>query len=430
MPLFNYCRKEVNKMKLKLSEKQIIEKADPRFEQLDNLCFRAKNLYNSALYLTRQSLFNKDFQFASKFESDLRADEEYPDYRNMLDMASAQQVLRQVSSTWKAYFAAHHDWKQNPDKYTGEPKIPKYLKTDGRYPFTFTAGLNSSNYSATLLSDGTFKLPRKFNGLKIRTNCYKKQGFQRVNEIKIISKKYQIEIFVVYTVEIYEMKPDNSRYLSIDLGLDNLAACVTNDQKLQPFVINGKSLKSINQYYNKKQAKLKSDAKTKHNLDWTNRLSKLTEKRHRKIEDYLHCASKYLIEYCIQNDINTIIVGKNDRWKDSINMGDRNNQNFVFIPHARFIDMIKYKGQISGISVVCTEESYTSGTSFIDNESPSKKFYKKSRRIHRGLFKSNEGLLINADINGAHQIMKKVVPNAFEQWDRGHVVSPMRISFS
>lgn len=417
-------------MKLRLSEKQIIEKADSRFEQLDNLCFRAKNLYNRALYLTRQSLFNKDFQFASKFESDLRADEEYPDYRNMLDMASAQQVLRQVSSTWKAYFAAHCDWKEHPEKYKGEPKIPKYLKTDGRYPFTFTAGPNSRDYSATLLSDGTFKLPRKFNELKIRTNCYKKQGYKRVNEIKIVSKKYQIEVFVVYTVEVPDFKSDNSRYLSIDLGVDNLAACVTNDQKLQPFVINGKSLKSINQYYNKKSARLKSEAKTKHNLDWTNRLDKLTEKRYRKIEDYLHCASKYLIEYCIHNDINTIIVGKNDRWKDSINMGDRNNQNFVFIPHARFIDMIKYKGQISGISVVCTEESYTSGTSFIDNESPNKKFYKKSRRIHRGLFKSNEGLLINADINGAHQIMKKAVPNAFEQWDRGHVVSPMRISFS
>lgn len=417
-------------MKAKLTEKQIVTKSDPRFKQLDNLCLRAKNLYNRALYLTRHSLFDDNFQFAGSFESTLRNDLEHPDYRNMLDMASAQQVLRQVSTTWKAYFAAHRDWKSSPDKYTGEPKIPGYLKADGRYPFTITAGPNSRDYSAYLLPDGSFKLPRKFNGLKICTACFNKQGFQRVNEIKIISKKYQVEIFVVYTIEVPDTKSDNSKYLSIDLGLDNLAACVTNNQNLQPFVINGKSLKSINQYFNKKQAKLKSEAKIRHNLDWTNRISRLTEKRHRKIEDYLHCASKYLIKYCLQNDINTIIVGKNDRWKDSINLGSRTNQNFVYIPHARFIDMIKYKGQINGIAVICTEESYTSGTSFLDGESPEKEFYKKSRRIHRGLFKSNEGLLINADINGAHQIMKKVVPNAFEQWDRGLVVSPLRISFS
>lgn len=417
-------------MKMKMTEKQIIRKTDPRFKQLDDLCIKAKNLYNRALYLTRQSLFNEDFQSADKFESELRNDELHPDYRNMLDMASAQQVLRQLSSTWRAYFAAHKDWKKHPEKYTGEPKIPKYLESDGRYPFTFTAGYNNRDYSAVLLPHGSFKLPKKFNGLKITTDCYNKEGFQRVNEIKIVSKKYQIELFVVYTIEASDIKPDNSKYLSIDLGLDNLAACVTNDQNLQPFVINGKSLKSLNQYYNKKQAQLKSEAKVRHNLDWTHRLDRLTEKRHRKIEDYLHCASKYLIEYCLQNNINTIIVGKNDRWKDSINLGDKTNQNFVYIPHARFIDMIKYKGQLHGISVVCTEESYTSGTSFLDGEEPIKDCYNKSRRVHRGLFKSNAGLLINADINGAHQIMKKVVPNAFEQWDRGHVVSPVRISFS
>lgn len=417
-------------MKIILAEKQIVAKSDSRFEQLDNLCFRAKNLYNRAMYLTRHSLFDENFQFTTNFESDLRADVEHPDYRNMLDMASAQQVLRQVSSAWKAYFAAHRDWKQNPNKYTREPKIPKYLKTDGRYPFTFTAGPNSRDYSAFLLPDGTFKLPRKFNGLKIHTNCYTKKGFQRVNEIKIISKKYQVEISVVYTVEVDGMKPDNCRYLSIDIGLDNLAACVSNDQSLDPFVVNGKSLKSINQYYNKKQAELKSEAKICHNLDWTHRLDRLTEKRNRKIEDYLHCASKYLIKYCLQNNINTVIIGKNDRWKQSINLGSRTNQNFVHIPHARFIDMVKYKGQINGITVICTEESYTSGTSFLDDEEPNKNCYDKSRRVHRGLFRSNKGLLINADINGAHQIMKKVVPDAFEQWDRGHVVSPVRISFS
>jgi len=415
---------------MQLVEKQIIKKSDNRFNQLDNLCIRSKNLYNRLLYLTRHSFFDKSFKTPQTFEKQVRDDVEHPDYRNMLDMASAQQVIRQLNSTWKSYFKAHTDWKKHPDKYTSEPKIPKYIKKDGRYPFTFTAGPNRDNYSAYLLEDGSFRLPKKFNGLKLSTKCYRHPRFQRVNEIKIISKKYQIELFVVYTIEDTDVKSDNFRYLSIDLGLDNLAACVSNDQTLNPFIINGKSLKSINQYYNKKLAGLKSEAKKKHNLYSTHRIERLTEKRHRKIEDYLHCASKYIVNYCLLHNINTIIIGKNPKWKTSINLGKRNNQNFVCIPHSRFIEMIRYKAELQGLSIITTEESYTSGTSFLDNEYPEVSSYNKSRRIHRGLFRSNTGKLINADINGAHQILKKVVPNAFEQWNRGHVVSPKRISFS
>lgn len=417
-------------MKLKLCEKQIVKRSDPRFEFLDSLCVKSRNLYNRALYLSRQSLFQGNFCYPTSFEKQIRDDLEYLDYRNMLVMASAQQVLWQADVVWRSYFAAHKDWKKHPDKYTGEPRIPKYIKKDGRYVYTLTAGPNRQDYSAFLLPEGYFKLPKKFSGLKIHTNCANKPGFERVNEVKIVSKKHQIEIAVIYTVDIPDLKSDNSRYMSIDLGLDNLAACVTSDQTLQPFVINGKSLKSINQYYNKELSRLQSEAKTKHNLHSTHRIQRLTEKRHRKVEDYLHCASKYVIQYCLQNNINTLIVGKNSRWKDSINLGHKNNQEFVQIPHSRFVNMLKYKGQIAGINVKFVEESYTSGTSFIDNELPNKEFYNKSRRIHRGLFRSNSGLLINADINAAHQIMKKVVPNAFTQWDRGLVVSPLRISFS
>ena len=413
----------------KLVEKQIIKPSDSRFHQLDDLCIRAKKLYNRLLYLTRHSLFDGEFRYPSAFEKEVRQDQEYPDYRNMLDMASAQQVIRQQHAVWLSYFRAHADWKKHPDKYTGEPKIPKYIKQDGRYPFTFTAGPNA-NYSAILLPSGVFRLPKKFNGLKIQTACYTHPNYQRVNEIKIVSKKYQIEMFVTYTISIPELKLDNNRYLGIDIGLDNLAACVTNDQKLQPFVINGKSLKSINQYYNKKRAILTSDAKTKHDMYSTHRIERLTEIRNRRITDYLHCASKYIVNYCKIHNINCIIVGKNIRWKTSINLGRRTNQNFTYIPHARFTQMIQYKAQMQGISVICTEESYTSGTSFLDDESPTKDKYNISRRIRRGLFRSNSGMLINSDINGAHQIIKKVVPTAFKQWDRGHVIGPVRISFS
>lgn len=138
---------------MKLAEKQIVKKNDPMFSKLDDLCVRAKNLYNKALYLTRHSLFDGNFLYPSAFEKQLRDDLEFPDYRNMLDMASAQQILRQQGSVWNSYFSAHSDWKKHPEKYTGETKIPKYIKKDGRFPFTFTAALMATTVHNFLNQD-------------------------------------------------------------------------------------------------------------------------------------------------------------------------------------------------------------------------------------------------------------------------------------
>ena len=161
--------------------------------------------------------------------------------------------------------------------------------------------------------------------------------------------------------------------------------------------------------------------------DYSERMDRLTEKRNAKVDDYLHKASRKIINYCVDNQINTIVIGKNKEWKQKSDIGKKGNQNFVQIPFARFIEMIQYKAEEQGIAVVMTEESYTSGTSFIDNEQPVKENYDKSRRIKRGLFKSNNGILINADLNGAYQIMKKAVSI---KWDRGCALHPLVVNIA
>lgn len=220
------------------------------------------------------------------------------------------------------------------------------------------------------------------------------------------------------------LKQDNKRYASIDLGLNNLATVGSNVMK--PFIINGKPLKSINQFYNKKLAKLKSNLKDEKKT--SNRIKRLHFKRNNKIKDYLHKASRCIINQLVSNSINTLIIGHNKKWKQEINIGSVNNQKFVSIPHSRFIDMLKYKASLEGINVLIQEESYTSKCSFLDNEPIQKHECYKGTRIKRGLFKSKKHGLINADVNGALNILRKVVLKAFAKANLIEVSSsPLRI---
>ena len=196
-----------------------------------------------------------------------------------------------------------------------------------------------------------------------------------------------------------------------------------------PLVINDKPLKSINQFYNKRKAELQS--KLGANRKTSKRIERLTDKRNRRVEHYMHTASKRIIDLLVDHNIGTLIVGKNDGWKQESNIGKRNNQNFVQIPHATFIEMLKYKGELSGVNVVVTEESYTSKTSFLDNEEPVKRESYAGRRVKRGLFKTSTGRKINADVNGAYQIIKKVVSEAFQGREiEGVVVHPLPLGIN
>ena len=199
----------------------------------------------------------------------------------------------------------------------------------------------------------------------------------------------------------------NNRYAAIDLGLNNLATISSNVTK--PFIVNGKPLKSINQYYNKTKSNLQS--KLKNNEKSNKRISSLNLKRNNKINDYLHKSSTFIVNYLVSNNISTLIVGHNKEWKQNIKIGKKNNQNFVSIPHSRFKELLKYKCELEGIKYIETEESYTSKCSFLDNEEICKHTSYKGKRIKRGLFKSNDGTLINSDVNGSLNILKKVVGN-------------------
>lgn len=233
---------------------------------------------------------------------------------------------------------------------------------------------------------------------------------------------------IIYEIEIPDVKAKSTRIASIDLGVDNLVT-MTNNIGLNPIIINGKGIKSINQYYNKRLAKEKSLLKIRHGEDWSNKLDSITFKRYQRIKNYMHNASSYVIKWCVENDIDTLVVGKNKEWKQNTDMSRQSNQKFVSIPYQMLLQQIKYKCENVGIKYIETEESYSSGTSFLDGEEPIKQNYDKSRRIERGLFRSNSGLLINSDVNGSLQIMMKVFPNAFsERYGIEGVLTPIVIN--
>jgi putative transposase len=228
----------------------------------------------------------------------------------------------------------------------------------------------------------------------------------------------------VYEKDIKDLKLDKNNIAGIDIGLNNLASVTSNLNGLKPLLINGKPLKSINQYFNKKKAHLQSFVGDKS----SRRLRKLTDKRNRKVDNYLHNASCVLLNYFISNNIGTVVIGKNKQWKTKINIGKRNNQAFVNIPHSRFIEIIEYKCLLVGITVIITEESYTSKCSFIDFEKLEHHENYLGKRKYRGLFVSAEKIKINADCNGSGNIIRKVFPNAFTNGIQGVLVPPVRLT--
>lgn len=381
-------------------EKHIIYPKNPYYKLLDEYCFKSKNLYNFVNYQIRQK-FCKEGQYLSYNEMDklLKQKGMDFDYRNMPTAQSSQQILRLLDKNWKSFFKAIKDWSKHKDKYTGKPKIPKYLPKNGRYELILT------NCNCKL-KDGVIHFPKSFNGFTLNTKT------NNLQQVRILPRYNHIVIEVVYRVEVPEMKEDNGKYISIDIGLDNFAT-ISNNVGKNPIILNGKGLKSINQYYNKQISHYREIVKRMNNLDYTNRMNKLTMKRNNKVNDFIHKVSKWVVDYALSIDVNTIIIGNNKDWKRESELSKRINQSFVGIPHQEFINKVIYKAENVGIKVILTEESYTSGTSFLDDELPIKENYNKSRRIYRGLFKSNNGTLINADLNGSLQIMKKVFPKVF-----------------
>ena len=395
-------KKEGEKIKVQRAEQIIIRKDHQKYKLIDEMCYNSKNLYNEANYMIRQEFIaNKNYLNYYDMNKEFKTHENY----KACFSQPANCTLRLLDKNWKSYFRAIKDWKKNPEKYLGMPKLPKYLKKDGRYPWMIPN--NSCLYD-------------KENGeLYFRLNILKGYRFKcrclgRLIQVRFIPRGSCYVMEIVYETEIPDTKTESNRIASIDLGVDNLVT-MTNNIGLNPIIINGKGIKSINQYYNKRIAKEKSLLKIRHSKDWSKKLDGITFKRYQRIKNYMHNASSYIVKWCAENDIDTLVVGKNKEWKQNASMSKGSNQKFVDIPYQMLLQQLKYKCENAGIKYIETEESYSSGTSFLDEEEPIKQNYDKSRRIERGLFKSNSGLLINSDVNGSLQIMMKVFPNAFNE---------------
>ena len=405
---------------MRLVERHVVKDGSKEYKILDELCYLSKNLYNATLYRVRQTYFKNDRTYLTypTLQKQFQ-DENQHDYRSM-SIKAAQQTMRMVDQNFRSFFMAIKDYKQNPKKYKGKPKIPKYLDTEkGRFLVTYT----SQEVSKLWLKKGYIVLV-KLKGIKIKTKV------SEIDQVRIVPKVGYIVVEVVYTKPGKNIKPDNGRYASIDLGIDNLATVTSNVDKHVPFVISGKKVKSINHYYNKRRAYLQSGIPKDKPYKTTKRIRRLCRNREFKINDYLHKASRYIVNHLVSENINTLIVGNNKGWKQDTNIGKVNNQNFVSIPYYKFISMLSYKCEMEGISFYTITEEYTSKCSFLDNEEIGKHDQYMGKRIKRGLYQSSNGTLINADVNGSYNILKKCKPNAFANGILGVVVHPYVLCLS
>lgn len=369
-----------------LTERHIIKQSNSLYNELDNLCFLSKNLYNSALYTVRQFYFtNKKYFNWIKVNNQFVSDKQEDYYA--LPCKVSQQTLKMVDQNMKSFFNAIKAKKS-------KPKLPKYLdKVKGRFVVTYT----NQAISKKALQNGYIELSK--TNIKIKTKV------KNVKQVRIVPQNKFIVVEVLY--EVRSKLHDNSKetYCGVDLGLNNLMTCSFQNDK--PLIINGKPLKSINWHYNKEKSRLQSllDSRKK----TSKKIQNIALKRNNRINDYLHKTTRIFVNYLVSKDINNVVIGYNKEWKQGINIGRVNNQNFVGIPYYKLLNMLTYKCVMKGISVIVTEESYTSKCSFLDDEDICKHEKYVGKRIKRGLYKASDGRLINADVNGALNILKKVI---------------------
>ncbi len=362
-------------------------------------------IYDQSLYFQRQSYFKTRQQGKIKTYS---YNELYKLVKNTdiykkskLDGNIKQYVIRQVSTNWNNFIKSTITYKQNPSKFTSKPKMPKYLYKIKDWNII---QIDKTRFRKINYENNSFNIPCSNYKIYIPKQI-------RIKDIRQISiQKYfgKIKINIIHEDrEIIKNDYDINSAIGIDIGVNNLCAITSNDKSFS-YIINGRPIKSINQYYNKKLAELKTKLDKCNNKKTSKRIQKLTLKRNNKINHYLHCCSKQLIAFCIKNKIEKIIIGHNINWKQNINIGKRNNQNFIQIPFNKLIDQLKYKSQkYTDLTVEIVEESYTSKIDHLSLEYLGKNDQYIGKRIKRGLFKSQTGKILNADINGAIGILRK-----------------------
>ena len=401
---------------MRLVEQHVIRDTDPRYAAIDRAAFASKNLYNAANYLVRQSFIHEGvyLNFAAVFHL-IKDHEAYC----ALPRKVSNDVLRQLHHDWTAFFAHLDAWKADPSKFVGRPRLPGYKdKQKGRNLLVY----DIQAISLTGLQRGEV-IPSQL-GISIQT----KQA--SVQQARIVPRKGYYVVEVVYEREPVAATVDPALSAGIDLGLNNLAALTSNKAGFVPLIVNGRPVKAINQFYNKRRAELQKRLGA---TGTTRQMERLTAHRTRQIDHYLHTASRRIIDLLVVEGIGSLCIGKNPLWKQNARMGKRNSQNFVQVPHARFIEMLTYKATLVGIQVWITEESYTSKASFLDAD-PLPIYWDaeisafSGKRVKRGLYRAADGRHINADVNGSYNIIRKVLPDAFGKGIAGAAVHPVRLS--
>ena len=376
----------------------VVKKGSLLYQEIDNLCFKSKNLFNATLYDERQTYFNTgQFKFYNKINKEFVKNNQ-PDYRALPAKVSKMTQMK-VDQAIKSFLTLKKSSNTNV-----QHRFPKYLKKDGRFVVEYEKG------ALSFKKEGFIKLSK--------TNIYIQTKLQKtvIQQVRLVPKTgyYLIEVLYRKPKIKYKQKKltSQTKFASIDLGLNNLATVTSN--VFEPLIINGRPIKSINQYYNKN---LKKKQKLLPVNQYTSKkIKQLTYKKEMKLNDYLHKSANFLVNYLVSQTIDVLVIGTNKGWKQNINIGKRNNQNFVNIPFYKFKQILTYLCEENGIEVHEQEESYTSKASFLDqdfipifNESENKKYTFSGRRIFRGLYETKNKKTINADVNGSLNILKKFI---------------------
>jgi len=394
---------------------------------IKELCHAAKNLANEAIYNVRQYYFAEG-EFL-KYEKNYALLKNSPNYKT-LNSNMAQQILKGVDYSFKSFFGLLKLAKQGKYAFR-DCKLPHYLPKDG-YTALIIGFIRLNGNKLVLPFSNSFKKTHKPVEITIPPILLDKT----IKEIRIIPKANArfFEIQYIYEAECIQRNLNTNNALALDLGVNNLMTAVSNSGK--SFIIDGKRLKSINQWFNKENARLQS-IKDKQHLGKkpTNKQKAATRNRNNKVNDYMNKAARMVIDYCINSDIGTLIVGYNETFQRNSHIGKQNNQSFVNIPYGQLRNKLEYLCKLNGIIFVKQEESYTSKSSFWDrddipvyNADNPKEYSFSGRRTHRGLYKTASGKTINADINGALNIMRKSrVVDTNILYSRGEVDTPIRI---
>ncbi|MFL5653906.1 MAG: RNA-guided endonuclease InsQ/TnpB family protein [Ktedonobacteraceae bacterium] len=314
-----------------------------------------------------------------------------------------------LDKNWKGFEEGLKAYEEDPSKFLGRPKLPKYKhKTEGRNILVYT--IQAVSHGKNGLKRGLIKPSQLAISIKTKQ--------KDIDQVRIVPRKGFYVVEVVYEQAVKQAPINPAYYAGIDIGMNNLVALTSNKPDFQSVVVNGRPVKSVNQFYNKRRAELQ---KKLGHTGTTKRMERMTNKRNRRIDQYMHTASKQIIALLVKEGIGVLCIGKNDAWKQGSSMSKRTNQNFVNIPHARFIAMLTYKAELVGIRVQITEESYTSKASLLDldplpvRKNGNEKHVFSGKRVKRGLYRASNGRYINADINGAGNIIRKVAPDAFSE---------------